>query len=259
MNIADENAHPPDDQNFVAPPLKAETKEVVIRVGDSGNFEFDNQIELSRAAQLAIDLSLVPQKLIDAGGKKAAAAALVMCKQFGLPMKAMNEMGWIEGNLTVYGSLYWALCERHPEYGEHEMFWLDKDQNRICSDNKNLNAEVWAAVIKVKKKGATIWNEYFFTLDEAKTAELYPPMKNEWVNKQKTGKKIENTNSPWWKYIKDMLMHKVKKRMGDANYSSALNGVIYHEDALEHLTGGDDPKDVTPPKDTDELKNAFKQ
>lgn len=230
---------------------------VVVRIDDKGLFSFKNHNELNNAASMAVQLSLVPAKLVEAGGKVAAAAALMMCKQFGLPMKAMNEMGWIEGNLTVYGSLYWALAERHPEFGEHEMFWIDENGEQILAVNKNLKSKVWAAILRIKKKNSTVWNEYSFTMEDAEKAGLYPPMKNEYVNKQKTGKKILNENSPWHKYTKDMLMHKVKKRALDANYAAALNGAIYHEDAYEHLSQS---RDVTPSPDKDahnDLANTF--
>lgn len=252
--MSDINAEPPPKETTQEPtniaPPKADkvAQQVVVKVTELGSFDFKNHIELNQAASIAMQLNLVPEK-ISKEGVKAAAAALMMCKQFNLPMKAMNEMGWIEGSLTVYGSLYWALLERHPEYGEHEMFWLDEAQERICSANKNLHKPVWAAVIRCKKKGSTITNEYFFTMDEAKEAKLYPPTKRDGS---------ANTFSPWHKYFKDMLMHKVKKRMGDANYAGSLNGATYHEDMFEALT----ERNVTPdgePAADDDLVAAFKK
>lgn len=238
-----EEAAPLVESTVIASPKEVEkikpTKEVVVRVNELGSFDFKDHKELNAAASMAMQLNLVPEKITKEGGLPAAAAALMMCKQFNLPMKAMNEMGWIKGSLTVYGSLYWSLIERHPDYGEHEMFWIDEAGERISSANKNLKTPVWAAVIRCKKKHGTIWNEYFFTVDEAKKAGLTPA----------------DSYSPWTKYIKDMLMHKVKKRMGDANYASTLNGVIYHEDAYEAIS---QQRDVSPDESgADELKEAF--
>lgn len=245
LPVSDINAEPPEGliEKDVTPKKTEAPKPIVVGIDSKGLFSFNNHNELMHAATMALQLEIVPKKLKESGGKIAAAAALMFCKQFNLPLKAMNEMGWIEGCLTVYGSLYWALAERHPEFGEYDMYWIDKEYNKLSADNKNLHNKVWAAVLKIKKKNSDVWNEYFFTMDEAEKAELYPPMKNEWVNNQKTGKKIPNTQSPWYKYEKDMLMHKVKKRGLDANYASALNGCVYHEDAKEFL---EKEKDVTP-------------
>ena len=232
--ISDINAEPPP-QTTVAPPQTTERKAMVPM--QDGKFEFTNEHELASSARLAMTLNLVPNHLKTAG-LEACMAALVTCKQYSLPMRAMNEMGFVKGKLTIYGSLYWALAERHSEYGEHELFFVDKDFNKICVDNKNLNADVWAAVIRCRKKNQTVWNEYYFSVDNAKDA----------------GMELENRSSVWFKYRRDMLMHKVKKRMIDSCYSSAVNGLIYHEDAYEHLERNvnSDTESVK------ELKEAFK-
>lgn len=237
---------------------KPQATQPLVKINETGAFEFNNHLELATSAKLNMQLKLIPTHLIDAG-IEACMAAMMFCKQNNLPTTAMNELGWIEGRLTCYGSLYWTMISRHEDFGDHEMFWLDESQEKICVEKKNLNAKVWAAVIRCKKKGSAIWNEYYFTIDEAKLAGLYPPQKNEYKNNQKTGNKITNEHSPWWKYTKDMLMHKVKKRMGDANYASAINGVIYHEDAYEALSDG---RDVTPnvgQSDANEIHEAFKK
>ena len=238
--MSDANAHPPETN--IAPPKsdKVEIKAVVPM--QEGNFEFRNELELASSARLAMQLNLVPDHL-KAAGLEACMAALVTCKQYQLPMRAMNEMGFVKGKLTVYGSLYWALAERHHDYGEHELFYIDAEFNRICVANKNLNVPVWAAVIRVKKKNQEVWNEYYFSIENAKDAKLLS----------------EDRSSVWFKYRKDMLMHKVKKRMIDTNYAASVNGLIYHEDALEHLENTTDSRLLNETKDTDELKNAFKQ
>lgn len=222
-------------------PAEAKTQAPLVAINDSGIFSFNNHLELKNAASMAITLNFVPKRLLESGGVQAAAAALMFLKQFSLPFKAMNELGWIKGNLTVYGSLYWALAERHPDFGEYEMFWLDENQEKICSDNKNLKSPAWAAVLQVRKKNSQIWNEYFFTLDDAVKAGLYSP--------NSAG------STPWYKYTKDMLMHKAKKRAIDANYSSALNGCMYHEDIYEALE-----KDVSVNKEAHKtLANTFEE
>lgn len=250
LPISDINAEPPpENPQLTAPPKKA--SEVVVNFSDSGSLDFSNHLELSRAARMAAQLSLVPDRL-KKEGVEACMAALVTCKQLNLPMMAMNEMGWIEGNLTVYGSLYWALAERHPEFGEHEMGWIDENCDKISVANKNLKNPVWGAVIRCRKKNSTVWNEYTFTKEEAETAKLWPPKK--WDKESRT--KVANPDSPWSKYFKDMLMHKAKKRCIDTNYASAVKGVIYHEDAYEYLKDKS-AKDVTPKTTASDLESAL--
>ncbi len=184
----------------------------IIPIGDDGHLTFSNAVELRNAASIALQTRLVPDNL-KKEGIEAIAAAMMVCKQYNLPQKAMNQMAFIKGRITCYGSLVTALAERHPAYGEKREFFLDKEQNRICSENKNLNAEMWAAVVQIKKKGADDWNEYFFTMEDAKKAGI-----------------IENV---WKTYPKDMAMHKARKRALNAEYASSIEGIEYHEDLRE--------------------------
>lgn len=204
-----------------------EKKSVMIPIDEVGSLDFSNQLELSSAAQMLIKLKMAPEQLRKEG-IEAVMSAMLLCKQFNLPVKAMNEMAFIKGKLTCYGSLVTTLAERHPDYGDKEEFFLDEQQKRICSENNNLNAPVWAAVVKVKRKSSNIWNEFYFTLDEARQADLLG-------------------NSTWTKYRKEMLAHKARSRAFRATYASTLNGVNYHEDLIEAL---EEPKDVSPKSST---------
>jgi len=219
-DISNPNAEPPDDfKKEKTEPKKADEKpaEVLVPISSEGIMAFNNQKELFQAAALAIKIKKAPDHLISQG-VEAVMAALMMCKQLNLPDRSMSKMAFIKGKLTAFGSLVTALAERHDQYGERQDFFLDKDQNVICMDNKNLNAPVWAAVVRTKKKDGTVWNEYFFTLDEAKQA----------------GLKTDSTKSDsgWLKYTKDLLFHKANKRMVDANYASAVEGLDYYEDIV---------------------------
>lgn len=211
--------------------------QVLVPISNEGKFLFSNQQELGKAAALAIQMRNVPEHLIKEG-REAVMSAMIMCKQFGLPDKAMNEMAFVKGKLTCYGSLVTALAERHEEYGEKQEFFVDEKQNVICSENKNLNAPVYAAVVKVKKKNSNVWSEYYFTIDEAKQAGLLT---------EKTF-----AESPWRKYTKEMLSHKARARALRAEYASALNGIEYHEDVQEIY-------DVTPREigTANDLNNEF--
>lgn len=225
----------------VATPSDTATKKpasVLVPITTSGAMTFTNQIELGHAATMLIQMNLAPNHL-KSEGKTAVMSALIMCRQFNLPDTAMNEMAYVKGKLTCFGSLVTALAERHPEYGEKEEFFIDENCERISVANKNLKAMPWASVIRIRKKGSTVWNEYFFSLDDAHQAGLL----------------TENTkrDSGWVKYTKDLLMHKTKSRAFKANYASALNGVNYHEDVVEVISKEREVKDIA-----SELSDAIK-
>lgn len=208
---------------------KIELKPVVLEFENDGKLAFRNQQELANAARLAIKINLVPNHL-KAEGLEAVMSAMIMCKQFNLPDKAMNQMAYVKGKLTCFGSLVTAIAERHPEYGDREDFFIDENMERICVQNKNIKNLVYAAVVRSKKKNSQVWNEYFFSIDEAEQAGLLT--------------KNTKPDSGWIKYTKDLLFHKANKRMLEANYASALNGVEYYEDLREALDVSKPMKEV---------------
>lgn len=184
---------------------------ILVPINKEGLLNFSDQIQLGQAAQIIIQMKMAPNNLLD-GGKPAVMSALMLAKQFRLPVSALNEMAFIHGKITCYGSLVTALAERHPDYGDHRILFLDKDQKVISYTEKNLNAEVWACVFLVKKKGDDNYNEFYFTMDDADKAGI-----NKNVFKS---------------YRKDMLYHKAKARAFKASYASALNGIEYHEEFI---------------------------
>jgi hypothetical protein len=215
---------------------KNENKSIV-KIDTKGIFEFSNHLELAQAASMMIEIKEAPDHLCKAG-KKAVASALMLCKQMGLHQKSMNQMAFINGKLTCYGSLVTALAERHPKYGSKKDFFIDVNCDEICVKNKNIKAEVYAAVVQIKKLGDDHWSEYIFSVDDAKNANLI----HDNIKK----------DSAWFKYMKDMIMHKCNSRALKSNYASALEGINYHEDLVETLE--QKTRDVT---STTDLINDF--
>lgn len=190
----------------------------LVQVGSSGLLLFNNNEELKLAANFAMQTDLAPKQIKDKG-LAAVCAALLACKQYNLPQKAMGQMGYINGKITFYGSLYTAIAERHPDYGERKVFFVDVDSKKICFANQNLSADVFGCVIQAKRKSDVEFNEFFFTMNDAENAGLYDSKKS-------------SGHLPWYKYTKDMLYHKTNKRCQDALYASALEGINYHEDLI---------------------------
>jgi hypothetical protein len=185
----------------------------IVPFDETGFVTFRDQNELRNAAAFLMQVTNVVPKHLTKYGSSAVMAALMTLKQRKWPVSAMNQMGWINDKITIYGSLYSATAETHPEFGEKREFFIDKEHNKICSENKNLNAEAWAAVVQIKKKGSKEWVEYYFTMDDAKKAGI---VRNVWIT-----------------YPRDMMMHKARKRAYDAEFASAVNGLLYHEDLVE--------------------------
>jgi len=195
-----------------------EKKGAIVEIDKHGGLAFTNQTELGTNAKLAIKMRTAPQHLIKEG-LEAVMSCMLFLKQFNLPLIALNEMGYVKGKPTPFGSLIKALAERHPEYGEQEEFFVTKEGDRICVENKNLATGIpWAHVTRIKKKNSTVWNEYFFSVEDAEKAGLLT--------------KNTSQDAAWIKYTKDLLYHKSKSRAMKSNYASALNGADCYEEVM---------------------------
>lgn len=216
---------------------KTETKEeskkqMTVVFDEKANLEFKNNEELSLAVTYMAANKMIPDHL-KKEGMAACIAAVTSCKQFSLPFSAMNEMAYIRGKITFFSSLITALAERDPDYGDLKVFYIDKENNEISFANKNLNAEVYACVVQIKKRNSSVWNEFYFTMDEAINAGL-------------------TSNNTYKKYPKDMLFHRAKKRAFDTCYANAMKGVYSYELEKEYT----EIKDVTENK-ADKLRESF--
>lgn len=222
MNNEEREATPVNAVHSTANPQPQANQMVLVSIDKQGVVGFKNQIELSQAASFVIQMKLAPDHLRKEG-KEMVMAALTLCRQYGLPLSALNEIAAIKGKVGVFGSLVTALAQRHPEYGDLKVQYVNEKQEVICLANKNLKDDVWACVISVRKKGADEWNEYFFTRDEAKTAGLL-------------------SNNTYQKYFKDMSFHRAKFRAMQTEYASALKGI----ESAENLSYEAAVKDVSP-------------
>lgn len=199
---------------------KATANEVAIRFKDDGLVQFEDHKELLNAALMMVTLKIAPDHLKT---RDEVAMAMIFCQQRNLPYSSMNEIGVVKGKPGAFGSLVTALAQRDPAYGETIVQYVNKEMNPITLKNKNLSDDVYACVIQIKKKNSEIWNEYFFTVDEAKKAGLMG-------------------SNTYQKYLKDMLFHRAKFRAFKTEYAAALNGV----ESYEILKQEADVKDVSP-------------
>lgn len=206
---------------------------VIVEFNEHGGLKFGNHIQLANAAAIAMKLPNMPAHL-KKEGVEAVRAALVFINQHRLPLDSCNELMFVRGKLSAFGTLFSALASRHPNYGDKRVFFLDEEQNRICMDNKNLKSPVWACVVQVKPQDHESWDEFFFTIEMAKTAGLL-------------------SNDTYRKYPGDMLYHKANARALKTHYSTAIHGIEYYEDIREvHETAG--AREVSETKD---LNDAY--
>ncbi len=121
---------------------------------------------------------------------------------------ALNNIANIKGQMVIYGELPGALAEQTKEVQEKKVYCIDLEYKEICPENKNLDAAPLAGVCEIQRKGRGK-KKFSYTLAEAKIGGQYPPMK--WDKDLK--KSVPNTDSPWIKFTKIMLM---RKAMGTA-------------------------------------------
>lgn len=128
---------------------------------------------------------------------------------------ALNNMYYIKGKLTIFGELPRAIAERTMQVQEFKVYAVDKELLEICLKNKNLNADPFAGVCEVQRKGRSL-KQYTYTIDEAKKAGQYPP-------KRRDGS--INDDSPWEKATRVMLMRKAQAMAVKFEFPDSLLGV----------------------------------
>lgn len=201
---------------------KKQKKDVVVSFNDSGLVDFKNQKDLASAASLLIQMNMAPDSL-KKNGIQAVMAALTFCKQYNLPYSALNELGYVKGKLGAFGSLMTALAKRSPEWQDFVVIYTNEKFEKISLENKNLDNEVFACVVRVRKKNSDVWNEYFFTKKEAEKAGLL-------------------SSNTYQNYLKTMLYHRAKAQALRTEFSDYLNGV----ESFELLQQEAEIKDVSP-------------
>jgi hypothetical protein len=140
------------------------------------------------------------------------------------PQRAVSRMMMINDTISIWGELPRALAEATKEVKDFEIFLVDSKQDRICFENKNLQADPYAAICNVQRKGRTK-NQYSFTTDDAEKAGLL----------KKTG--------PWQQYAKIMMLWKVQGMAWKFDFGDALMGCEIAEYTFNRFNG--EEKDVS--------------
>ncbi len=170
---------------------------------------------------------------------------------------AINNIADVKGTLTIYGELPGAIAEQTGQVEAKRVFVIDEEYNEICLKNKNLHMKPVAGVCQIKRKGRPA-NEFTYTIKEAEAGGFYPAYKAEWVNNQKTGKQIENPDSPWMKHTKIMLMRKAMNLGIKFEFPDAIVGCPIAEYDYGAAPDLDGSRDITPANTVaDEMNKEF--
>lgn len=149
-------------------------------------------------------------------------------------LTALRQIAIIEGTPAMFGDLPLAKAMTSHKWAGKSEYFLDKEGNKICEENKNLGAEIWAAVCKTRRyiNLANIEEHTtVFSVDDAKRAGLW-------------GRNV------WAKYPQDMMKYKARSRNLKDHFPDALNGVAIGEHDFDTVI------DVLPDKSIADELNA---
>lgn len=185
-----------------------------------------NNSELLRYCKALISSKQVPSWY---SNPEQLFAALMFVRSLGLSDASIRQTAVINGIWSIFGDLPLALTQSSPHFESINEFWFDKNYNKICFENKNLSSEVFGAVCFLNRKNHEK-QSFAFTLEEAKTAGLYPS---------------SNPNKPWVKYTKLMLRYRARSIGLKSLFADKINGVAIAEYDF-HENDPSKARDITP-------------
>lgn len=192
---------------------KEKTKAAPVVV-DHGQIVPKNSEELGGVLEIIAKGGGFPE-CFDTREKRIAAYNLANALMGSRWQLAINHMAPIKGKLSIYGELPGAIAEATGEVETKKVFVIDEHLNRICIENKNLDAKPYAGICQIKRKGREL-EEFTYTLKQAENAGQYPA-------KRRDGS--INLDSPWMKFTGVMLMRKAMALALKMIFPDALLGV----------------------------------
>lgn len=225
------------DETQTELPIETKPKEL-IQLTARRSLAPKNQSELVRVIEKLHQGKGFPERF-DTPEKRLAAYSLANSLMGDRWQMALNNIAVIKGQMTIYGELPSALAEQTKEVAEKRVFLVDKEYNEICLKNKNFEAEPYAAVCIIQRKGRAK-KEFFYTVDDAKRAGQLPAAES----------------SPWNKYRKVMLLRKANALGIKFEFPDALIGspiAEYDHDIAPDLPGTS--RDVVDTTLVDELNS----
>lgn len=153
----------------------------------------------------------------------------------------LNNIANIHGQLCLFSEGPGALAEHTKEVAEKRMYLITKDYIEISVKNKNLDAEIWAGVCAIQRKGRAL-KEYFWTVDDARKAGQIPALK--WDYSAKPRRQVPNPDSPWEKFFSIMMMRKAMNIAVKFEFPDAVVGVPIAESDFDEAPDLTDMREV---------------
>ena len=134
------------------------------------------------------------------------------------PQPSLRNIAVIEGTPQMFGDLPLALVQRHKEFVHYSEYNFDRQYNKICFENKNLDAEIYGGLVYIQRKGMEKPESFTFTVDDAKRAGI--------------GKLItKNGNATVYaKYPQVMYIRRARIMSIRAHFADALAGACIAEE-----------------------------
>jgi hypothetical protein len=195
-----------------------------IGLDEKGLLAAKDSSEEWRVAQLMLSSKALPKQFENVA---QVVMALQFLKAHGLnPMVSIRQTMIVNGSIAVYGELPLCLVQRSGELEDFEEFFVDKDYKEICFDNKNLEAEIYTAVCKIKRKNKKLITKTF-TVQEAKKAALWD-------------------KDIWKKYPRRMLQMRTRSLALKDVFPDILSGIAISEYDFESSLESNLPRDILP-------------
>jgi len=147
------------------------------------------------------------------------------------PAIAIQNMAIINGTLSIWGQLPMGLARATKEVTDFELITINDKQEEINLKYKNLDTEVWGAVVNLRRGGGSR-NQYYFTMKDAARAGL------------------DKKRGPWQEYRQTMICRRTIGWSVKVDFPDALMGLSVAEYDLNELP---DLKDVSPSKESPPL------
>lgn len=224
--MSEENKiYKPEEQQQLEQKTQVKTP-AIIEVNERGYLQAKDIDGRVRLAKIMYESKMVPRSYENA---QQVFVGMEYAIELGLrPFQGLRNIAIINGNPSIWGDLPLALARKTGELESIHEFIIDKEYNKICFANKNLNTEHWAAVCIIKRKGMDPIEGYF-SLDDAQTAGLLS----------------RNKTTPWDTYPKIMLMRRARSMALKIAFPDALSGIAIAEYDFNYLPDGPEFKDVT--------------
>ena len=131
-----------------------------------------------------------------------------------LYLQNMNVRGK-GGNVKVEIGIHLitSFVQQSPVFGDMESFFVNKEGDKISSDNKNLDDIIYACVVKVKRKGG-VWSEYYLTAKDLMLSGGKRHESGSWL--------MPTDSTPWKQYPKGMWMNRTRGMAFKAHFADCL-------------------------------------